>query len=65
MRAVGRGIGDNGVGGRVLKGEERVREEIQGAGDASGACLGDENVMATIVGECGGDPETADPMMGP
>ncbi len=25
MRAVGRGIGDNGVGGRVLKGEERVR----------------------------------------
>ena len=24
MRAVGRGIGDNGVGGRVLKGEERA-----------------------------------------
>jgi hypothetical protein len=37
MRAVGRGIGDNGVGGRVLKGEERVREEIQGVGDSGGA----------------------------
>ncbi len=65
MGAVRRGVGDNGVRGRVLKGEERIREEIQGVGDASGACLGDENVMATIVGECGEDPETADPMMSP
>ncbi len=65
MRAVGRGIGDNGVGGRVLKGEERVREEIQGVGDASGACLREEDVMTAIVGKSGGDPETADPMMGP
>jgi hypothetical protein len=45
MGAVGRGVGDNGVGGRVLKGEERIREEIQGVGDASGAWLGDEDAM--------------------
>jgi hypothetical protein len=65
MRAVGRGIGDNGVGGRVLKGEERVREEIQGVGDSGGSCLGDKNVMTTVVVESGGEPETADTMMGP
>ena len=65
MRAVGRGIGDNGVGGRVLKGEERVREEIQGVGDPCGSCLGNKDVMATIVGESGGEPETANTMLGP
>ena len=65
MRAVGRGIGDNGVGGRVLKGEERVREEIQGVGDSCGSCLGNKDVMATIVGESGGEPETANTMLGP
>ena len=64
MRAVGRGIGDNGVGGRVLKGEERVREEIQGVGDPYGSCLGNKDVMATIVGESGGEPETANTMLG-
>ncbi len=35
------------------QGEERIREEIQGVSDASGACLGDEDVMAVIVGESG------------
>ena len=65
MRAVGRGIGDNGVGGRVLKGEERIREEIQGVGDSCGSCLGNKDVMATIVGESGGEPETANTMLGP
>jgi hypothetical protein len=66
MRAVGRGIGDNGVGGRVLKGEEeRVRKEIQGVGDSCGSCLGNKDVMATIVGESGGEPETANTMLGP
>jgi hypothetical protein len=50
MGAVRRGVGDNGVRGRVLKGEERIGEEIQGVGDASGACLGDEDKMTTIVG---------------
>ena len=30
-----------------------------------GAGLGDKYVMATIVGESGGEPETADTMMGP
>ncbi len=65
MRAVGRGIGDNGVGGRVLKGEERVREEIQGVGDPCGSSLGNKDVMATIVGESGGEPETANTMLGP
>ena len=62
---VRRGVGDNGVRGRVLKGEERIREKIQGVGDTSGACLGNKDVMATIVGKCGGDVETADTMMGP
>ncbi len=65
MRAVGRGIGDNGVDGRVLKGEERVREEIQGVGDSCGSCLGNKDMMATIVGESGGEPETANTMLGP
>jgi hypothetical protein len=65
MRAVRRGIGDNGVSGRVLKREERVREEIYVVGDSGGACLGDKDVMATIVGESGGEPETANTMMGP
>jgi hypothetical protein len=63
--AVRRGVGDNGVGGGVLRGEERIGEEIQGVGDASGACLREEDVMTAIVGENGGDPETVDPMMGP
>ena len=54
MGAVRRGVGDDGVRGRVLKGEERIGEEIQGVGDASGACLGDEDVMAAIVGESWG-----------
>ncbi len=61
---VRRGVGDNGIGGRVLKEEKRIGEEIQGVGDASDACLREEDVMAAIVGESGGDPETADPMMG-
>jgi hypothetical protein len=65
MGAIEREVGDNGVGGRVLKGEERIREEMQGVGDVSGACLGDEDVMATIVGEIGGEPENVDTMMGP
>ncbi len=65
MGAVERGVGDDGVGGRVLKGEERIGEEIQGVGDASVACLWDEDVMGTIVGESGGEPETADTMMDP
>ena len=65
MGAVGRGVGDNRVGGRVLKREKRIREEIHGVCDASSACLGDEDVMAAIVGESGGYPETADTMMGP
>ncbi len=65
MRAVGRGIGGNGVGGRVLKGEERVREKIQGVGDPCGSCLGNKDVMETIVGESGGEPETANTMLGP
>ncbi len=56
---------NNGVGGRVLKRKERVREEIQGVGDSGGTCLGDTDVMATIVGESGGEPETANTMMGP
>jgi hypothetical protein len=53
MGAIGRGVGDNGVGERVLKKEERIREEIHGVCDASSACLGDEDVMAAIVGESG------------
>ena len=65
MGAVRRGVGDNGVRGRVLKGEERIREKIQGVGDASGACLGNKDEMAAIVGKGGGDIKTADPMMGP
>ena len=65
MGAVRRGVGDNGVRGRVLKGEERIREKIQGVGDTSGACLGNKDEMATIVGKGGGDIKTADPMMGP
>ncbi len=65
MGAVRRGVGDNGVRGRVLKGEERIREKIQGVCDASGACLGNKYVMATIASKCGGDVETADTMMGP
>jgi hypothetical protein len=64
MRAVGRGIGDNGVGGRVLKGEKRVREEIQSVGDSCGSCLGNKDVMETIVRESGGEPEAADTMVG-
>ena len=43
MGAVRRGVGDNGVRGRVLKGEERIREKIQGVGDTSGACLGNKD----------------------
>ena len=65
MGAVRRGVGDDGVRGRVLKGEERIGEEIQGVGDASGACLGDEDMLVTIVGEGGGDVKAANPMMGP
>jgi hypothetical protein len=57
MGAVGHGIGDNGVGGRVLKGEERIREEIQGVGDSSGSCLRDEDVMTTIVRERAGESQ--------
>jgi hypothetical protein len=59
--AVRRGVGDNGVGGRVLKGEERIGDEIQGVGDASGACLREEDVMAAIVRESGGDPKPRTP----
>ena len=55
MGAVSCGVGDNGVRGRVLKGEERIREKIQGVGDTSGACLRNKDVMATIVGKGGGD----------
>ena len=65
MGAVRRWVGDDGVRGRVLKGEERIGEEIQGVGDASGACLGDEDKMTTIVGYGGGERKTANPMMGP
>ena len=43
MGAVRRGVGDNGVRGRVLKGEERIREKIQGVGDTSGTCLGNKD----------------------
>ena len=50
MGAVRRGVGDNGVRGRVLKGEERIGEKIQGVSDASGPCLGDEDKMTAIVG---------------
>ena len=53
------------IGGDVLKGEERVREEIQGVDDPCGSCLGNKDVMATIVGESGGEPETANTMLGP
>ena len=50
MGAVRRGVGDNGVRGRVLKGEERIGEKIQGVSDASGPCLGDKDKMTAIVG---------------
>ncbi len=62
---MGSGTTGSEEGSSKFKGEEKIREQIQGVSDASGACLGDEDVMATIVGECGGEPETADPMMGP
>ena len=60
MGAVRSGVRDNRVRGRVLEGEERIGEEIQGVGYASGPCLGDENVMAAIVRKSGRDPKTAD-----
>jgi hypothetical protein len=50
MGAVSCGVGDNGVRGRVLKGEERIGEKIQGVSDASGPCLGDKDKMTAIVG---------------
>jgi hypothetical protein len=43
------------VGGGIFEREERVGEVIEGVGDADGPCLGDKNMMATIVKERRGD----------
>jgi hypothetical protein len=38
---------------------------IEGVGDAGGPCLGDNDVVATIVEERGGDVKTLDVVMVP
>jgi hypothetical protein len=46
---VGGGVGDGGKEGRVLEGKKRIREMIDGLGDAIRVGKGDENVETAIV----------------
>ena len=62
----GRGwVGKDRVGGRIFEREERVGEVIDRVGDAGGPCLGDKDMVATIVNERRGDVEAPHAVMVP
>jgi hypothetical protein len=56
---VGSGIGNRGEEGRVLEGKKRIREMIDGLGDAIRGGKGDEDVETAIVLGGGGELEAA------
>ena len=57
QREVGGGVGNRRDEGRVFKGKKRIREMIDGLGDAIRGGEGDENVEAAIVLGGGGEVE--------
>jgi hypothetical protein len=62
----GRGwVGKDRVRGGIFEREERVGEVIDGVGDAVCPCLGDKDMVATIVKEGRGDVETPNAVMIP
>ena len=58
-------VGKDRVGGGIFEREERVGEVIDGVGDAVCPCLGDKDMVATIVKEGRGDVETPNAVMIP
>jgi hypothetical protein len=57
---VGGGVGNRGEEGGVIKREKRIREIIDGLGDAMRGGEGDEDAEAAIVLGGGGEVEATD-----